>query len=70
MAKIKHNLVLIDISWTQKPDMEMGVQEFESWAEVEKLAIHWCDKHEYSTWKLGPIEEKVITKPKKNGKKI
>jgi hypothetical protein len=69
MAKIKHNVVLIDISWTKKPDMEMGVREFESWAEVEKLAAHWCKKHEYATWKLGSIDEKVITKRRKVSKK-
>jgi hypothetical protein len=52
MAKIKHNVVLIDISWTKKPDMEMGLQEFDSWEDLEKVARHWCEKHAYSTWKL------------------
>jgi hypothetical protein len=69
MAKIKHNVILVDISWTKKPEMEMGLREFDSWEEVEKLATHWCTKHEYSTWKLGPIDETVIKKSSVRTKK-
>ena len=69
MAKSKYNIVLVDISWQKKPDMEMGVRECETWEEVEKLANHWANTHGYSTWKLGPIEEKVITKRRKVSKK-
>jgi hypothetical protein len=64
MAKIKHNVVLIDISWTKKPDMEMGLQEFDSWEDLEKIAKHWCEKHVYSTWKLkrNSLEQKDLKK--------
>lgn len=64
MAMSKYNIVLIDIGYEGKPDKEMGVREIESWSEVEKLANHWVSTHGYSTWKLGPIDEKVITKRK------
>jgi hypothetical protein len=50
--KIEENVVLIDISWTKKPDMEMGLREFDSWEDLEGIARHWCVKHSYSTWKL------------------
>lgn len=58
--KIEENVVLIDISWTKKPDMEMGLREFDSWEDLEKVAKHWCEKHDYSTWKLK--RKSVITK--------
>ena len=61
--KIKENVVLIDISWTKKPEMEMGIREFDSWENLEKVARHWCDKHSYSTWKLK--RKPVITKKSK-----
>lgn len=68
MAMSKYNIVLIDIGYEGKPDKEMGVREIESWSEVEKLANHWVTTHGYSTWKLGPIDEKVITKHRKVSK--
>lgn len=68
MAMSKYNIVLIDIGYEGKPDKEMGVREIESWSEVEKLANHWVTTHGYSTWKLGPIDEKVITKRRKVSK--
>lgn len=64
----KYNIVLIDIGYKGKPDKEMGVREIETWSEVEKLANHWVTTHGYSTWKLGPIDEKVITKRRKVSK--
>lgn len=64
----KYNIVLIDIGYKGKPDKEMGVREIKTWAEVEKLANHWVTTHGYSTWKLGPIDEKVITKRRKVSK--
>lgn len=64
----KYNIVLIDIGYEGKPDKEMGVREIKTWAEVEKLANHWVATHGYTTWKLGPIDEKVITKRRKVSK--
>lgn len=62
----KHTIVLIDYGYKAKEPMDMGEQEFESWSDVEKLAKHWCEKHEYPTWKLG---QKVIKKKPVRSKK-
>ena len=66
---MKYTIVLIHVGHEHKPDIEMDEREFENWEEVEKLANHWCKKHEYTTWKLKPLEEKVIKKRKRVVKK-
>jgi hypothetical protein len=65
----KYQIVLIDYRYKAKEPMDMGEQEFESWSEVEKLAAHWCTKHDYPTWTLGQkVIKKKPVRPKKSKK--
>ena len=52
----KYRIILIDIGHDAKPDKDMGAVEGD-WTHITNLALHWCKKFEYYTWKLGKTDE-------------
>lgn len=59
----KYKLILIDITYTQKPAKDIGVVEG-TWKEIVEFANEQTELHEYSTW---TIKE---SKARKNVRKL
>lgn len=61
----KYIIKLLDISHTAREPLEMGEVEG-TFSEIEKIARHWCDKHNYDTWTfVRPKKTKVRRKSSK-----
>lgn len=62
----KYHVMLIDISHRGREPMDMGEVEG-TFEHICKVADHWCNKHDYDTWKLN-IPKKTKTRRKSSKK--
>ena len=61
---MKYEMILITVGFPAKDDMNMGEVEGD-FAEIERLAKHWMNKHEYDAYRLIPKKTKTRRKSSK-----
>jgi hypothetical protein len=59
MSSQKLELILVQVGLPPKPDKNMGVVQGE-WKEIEKLANHFCQREDYTTWKIKDTKKRKI----------